>query len=206
MKRTGCFARFLFSERGVGTSKTAGARLQAVVRLKGKKRRPVHGRGSAGVSTKPAVPAEKLAKTATALVEPICLAAGLELVLAEFRREPAGRILRLYIDRPEGGVTLEDCTHISRQVTDLLDVSMEDIGPYNLEVSSPGIQRPLVKPADYGRFVGKKARIRLREPVKGQKKFKGTLSAATDETVQLETETGTVSFNFSQIARARLTE
>jgi len=174
--------------------------------LKAKKKKSAGGHRPARVSTKAALSAEKLAKTATALVEPICQATGLELVLAEFRREPAGRTLRLYIDRPDGGVTLDDCTHISRQVTDLLDVSMEDIGPYNLEVSSPGLQRPLVKPDDYRRFAGKKARIRLHEPVAGQKKFKGTLSAVTEETVQLETEAGSVSFNFSQIARARLTE
>jgi ribosome maturation factor RimP len=101
-------------------------------------------------------------------------------------------------------VTLDDCAHISRQVTDLLDVSMADIGPYNLEVSSPGTNRPLVKKNDYCRFEGQTARIRLREPVNGRKNFKGTLSTATDETVQIKTETGIVSFNFSQIARARL--
>lgn len=140
---------------------------------------------------------------AEALVQPVCEAAGMELVLAEFRREPAGRILRLYIDRP-GGVTLGDCAHISRQVTDLLDVSIEGIGPYNLEVSSPGINRPLVKKNDYHRFSGHTARIRLHKPVDGRKNFTGTLSMATDETVQIDTETGTVSFDFSQIARARL--
>jgi len=155
---------------------------------------------------KTARPPEKLEKAVTALVEPVCVAAGLDLVLVEFRREPAGRILRLYIDRPEGGVTMEDCTHISRQVTDLLDVSMDDIGPYNLEVSSPGINRPLVKPADYKRFTGHLVRIRLHAPVDGQKKFKGTLITATDETVQIETDKGTVSFDFSQIARTRLAE
>lgn len=174
--------------------------------MKAKRKKPARDQGRGKVPRKPAVPAEKLEKTATALVEPICAAAGLELVLVEFRREPAGRILRLYIDRPEGGVTLDDCTHISRQVTDLLDVSMADIGPYNLEVSSPGINRPLVKPGDYQRFAGHLVRIRLHEPMEGRKKFKGTLNTATDETVQIKTETGTVSFDFSQIERARLAE
>lgn len=151
-------------------------------------------------------PPEKLERAVNALVEPVCAAAGLDLVLVEFRREPAGRILRLYIDRPEGGVTLDDCTHISRQVTDLIDVSMDDIGPYNLEVSSPGINRPLVKPGDYQRFTGQLVRIRLQAPVNGQKNFKGTLCAVTDETVEIETDKGTVSFGFSQIARTRLDE
>jgi ribosome maturation factor RimP len=173
--------------------------------LKAKRKKPVRGQKPSGVLKKSKGPSAKLQKTATALVKPVCEAAGMELVLAEFRREPAGRILRLFIDRP-GGVTLGDCAHISRQVGDLLDVSMEGIGPYSLEVSSPGINRPLVKKNDYRRFTGHTARIRLHEPVNGQKKFKGTLSAATDETVQIKTETGTVSFDFSQIARARLAE
>jgi len=178
---------------------------QVVAQLKAKRKKPRRGQGSTPVLNKTARPPEKkLEKAVTALVEPVCVAAGLDLVLVEFRREPAGRILRLYIDRPEGGMTLEDCTHISRQVTDLLDVSMDDIGPYNLEVSSPGINRPLAKPADYQRFTGQLVRIRLHAPVNGQKKFKGTLIAASDETVQIETDKGTISFDFSQIARTRL--
>ena len=172
--------------------------------MKAKRKRPVRGKGSAGVSQQPAVPAEKIEKAVTALVEPVCTSAGLELILAEFRREPAGRILRLYIDRPEGGVTLDDCTLISRQVTDLLDVSLEEIGPYNLEVSSPGIQRPLVKPADYQRFAGQPVRVQLHEALDGRKKFNGMIGAATDDSVQIETDTGTVSFVYNQIARARL--
>jgi len=177
-----------------------------VTQLNAKRKKPVRGRGTPEGRGKRPGPTEKLEKAAAALVEPVCTAAGLELVLAEFRREPAGRILRLYIDRPDGGVTLDDCTHISRQVTDLLDVSLEDIGPYNLEVSSPGIHRPLVKPADYRRFSGQPVRIQLSAAVNGRKRFKGVISAATDETVQIETDTGTVSFEFTQIARARLTD
>jgi len=172
--------------------------------VKAKRKKPVRDQGPAGVSKKPAVPVEKIEKAVTALVEPVCASFGIELVLVEFRREPAGRILRLYIDRPAGGVTLDDCTLISRQVTDLLDVSLEEIGPYNLEVSSPGIQRPLVKPDDYKRFAGQPVRIQLETAMDGRKKFKGTIGAATDETVEIETETGTVSFAFKQIARARL--
>ncbi|MCP3951116.1 MAG: ribosome maturation factor RimP [Desulfobacterales bacterium] len=175
-----------------------------MAQLKAKRKKHGRNRGAANVIRKPRVSPEKLEKAATALVEPVCTAAGLELVLVEFRREPVGRVLRLYIDRPADGVTLDDCTHISRQVTDLLDVSMEGLGRYNLEVSSPGSQRPLVKPADYQRFAGQPVRIRLHEPVNGQKNFKGAISAATDETVEIETATGTVSFDFAQIAITRL--
>ena len=140
--------------------------------MKGKKKKSGRGKGTEQALPTLAVPAEKLEKAAATLVEPVCAAAGLELVLAEFRRESTGRILRLYIDRPDGGVTLDDCAAISRQVTDLLDVSLEDIGPYNLEVSSPGIERPLVKTADYQRFTGKTARIQLHAPLNGQKNLK----------------------------------
>jgi len=178
---------------------------QVEKRLKEKKKKSARRQGAQKALPTTAVPAAKLETAATALVEPVCAAAGLELVLAEFRRESSGRILRLYIDRPDGGVTLDDCADISRQVTDLLDVSLEDIGPYNLEVSSPGIERPLVKPTDYQRFTGKAARIQLHAAVNGQKKFKGIISTATDETVQIETDAGTVSFDFSQIVKGRLT-
>lgn len=173
--------------------------------MKAKRKKTVRDQKPSDALEKSRVPFAKLEKTATDLVQPVCEAAGMELVLAELRREPAGRILRLYVDRP-GGVTLDDCALISRQVADLLDVSLEGIGPYNLEVSSPGTNRPLVTENDYRRFTGHTVRISLHEPVNGQKKFKGTLSAVIDGTVQIKTETGTVSFDFSQIARARLAD
>ncbi len=82
------------------------------------------------------------------IAEPLCLSEGLELVHIEFQREQAGRTLRLFLDKP-GGVTLDDCVNISRQLSDLLDVSLdEETPPYNLEVSSPGVPRPLGKISD----------------------------------------------------------
>ena len=80
------------------------------------------------------------------LAQRLCEAEGMELVHVEFQREAGGRVLRLYIDQP-GGVTLNDCVNISRQMGDLLDVNIENMGPYNLEVSSPGTDRPLSKEA-----------------------------------------------------------
>ena len=170
------------------------------------KKKSVCGQGPSGILKELTVPIEKvkIEKAVTTLVEPICESAGMELVLVELRREPGGRILRIYIDRPASGITLDDCTLISQQVTHLLDVRLEAIGPYNLEISSPGIQRPLVKPADYKRFAGQPAYIQLKKALDGRKKFKGTLGVVTDETIQIETESGTVSFDFKQIARARL--
>ena len=91
---------------------------------------------------------------------PVCAAEGLELVHVEYLREADGRKLRLYIDKP-GGIGLDDCVRVTRHLSDLLDVELEEnYGPYNLEVSSPGPDRPLVKPADFERFKGNTAKIR----------------------------------------------
>lgn len=139
------------------------------------------------------------------LIEALCATEGLELVHVEFQREPGGRILRLYIDSP-GGVILDDCINISRQGGDLLDVYLENIGPYRLEVSSPGPNRPLSKRPDYERFIGRKAKIRTRQPIEGQKNFKGVLSGTSAEIVKLAVEGTIVSIPFSKIARAQLAD
>ena len=113
------------------------------------------------------------------LVEPLTDYNGLELVLVEFVKGPRGNILRLVIDK-EGGVTLDDCSRLSRVVSDLLDVHDPVPGSYNLEVSSPGINRPLVRIEDYERFSGKKVFVRTSEPVEGRRKFKGLLRGVSE--------------------------
>ncbi len=113
------------------------------------------------------------------LVEPLTDYNGLELVLVEFVKGPRGNILRLVIDK-EGGVTLDDCSRLSRVVSDLLDVHDPVPGSYNLEVSSPGINRPLVRAEDYERFSGQKVFVRTSEPVEGRRKFKGLLRGVSD--------------------------
>ncbi len=114
------------------------------------------------------------------LVEPLTDYNGLELVLVEFVKGPRGNILRLVIDK-QGGVTLDDCSRLSRVVSDLLDVHDPVPGSYNLEVSSPGINRPLVKAEDYERFSGEKVFVRTSEPVDGRRKFKGLLRGVSDQ-------------------------
>lgn len=103
------------------------------------------------------------------LVEPVCDAEGMELVHAEYQTEPGGKVLRLYIDKPDG-VSLDDCVAISRQVSDLLDIYIEGDQQYRLEVSSPGSNRPLGKPDDFNRFKDHSARIQIAEAINGQKK------------------------------------
>jgi ribosome maturation factor RimP len=137
------------------------------------------------------------------LTEPLCRAEGMELVHVEYQRETGGWVLRIYIDQP-GGVSLEDCARTSRQIGDLLDISLENIGPYHFEVSSPGIDRPLGKEQDYERFEGNIARIRTSKPIAGQKNFKGVLSGLTDGDVKLLVGEKTVVIPFEKITRARL--
>ena len=114
-------------------------------------------------------------------------AEGYELVHVEYLPRGAASILRLYIDRP-GGVTVDDCQHVSRHVSVLLDV--EDLIPhhYVLEVSSPGIERPLFKQSDYSRFAGKEIRLTTNEKIEGRKNFVGLLHGISEGVVELESE------------------
>jgi ribosome maturation factor RimP len=136
-------------------------------------------------------------------IEPLCESEGFELVHVEFQRETTGRILRLYIDKP-GGVTLNDCVYVSRQVSDLLDVTLDDVGAYNLEVSSPGIDRPLGKMSDYDRFKGNTVKIKTARPVNGRKNFTGMLAGITEGMVFLKIAEDTLQIPFENISRARL--
>jgi len=122
-------------------------------------------------------------------IERIVAFAGLELVQLEARRESGGTVLRLYIDR-EGGVTLDDCAKISRQVSAELDADDPIPGRYTLEVSSPGLDRPLSKDRDFERFSGNTVRIVTAAPLDGQRHFKGRLNGLADGSVHLVLEDG----------------
>lgn len=141
--------------------------------------------------------------TVTRLAEPLCDAEGMELVHVEYQREPGGLTLRFYLDKP-GGVTLDDCVDISRQLEDVLDVHVQDAPPYRLEVSSPGLDRPVGKLKDFIRFKGHRARIRVGTAVSGRKNFTGILAGVNDEMIQLQVDKETVSLKFNDITRARL--
>jgi ribosome maturation factor RimP len=140
---------------------------------------------------------------ATALASPLCESEGIELVHLEYQRESNGWILRLYIDKP-GGVTLDDCINVSRQMNDLLDVHLDEIGPYNLEVTSPGPDRPLVKAQDFEKFEGNLAKIKTVRPFDGQKNFKGVLMGIYKEQVKLRVGQETIAIALTDISKARL--
>lgn len=138
------------------------------------------------------------------IVIPLCDDEGVELVHVEHAREPGGYKLRLYIDKP-GGVKLDDCARVSRELGALLDINLtEDFGPYNLEVSSPGSQRPLVKLSDFERFKDNKVKITTVSAIDGQKNFKGTLLGTSPGFVKLNVNDKSIEIPFQAIARARL--
>ena len=144
-----------------------------------------------------------LVHTVNRLADPLCRAEGMELVHVEYQREPGGLTLRIYLDKP-GGVTLGDCADISRQLSDILDLHLQDTAPYRLEVSSPGIDRPVGKLEDFMRFRGYRAKIRMATPVNGRKNFTGVLAGVVGETIQLALHDETVSLNIKEIIRTRL--
>jgi len=132
--------------------------------------------------------------------------AGMELVHLEFRREGAGLVLRLYIDK-ESGVTLDDCARISRLVSSQLDADDPIPNRYTLEVSSPGIDRPLVKDKDYGRFAGHNIRLTTAAPLEGQRRFSGRLIGLADGNIRLALEDGReVAIPREQVSMARLAD
>lgn len=128
---------------------------------------------------------------------------GIELVEVQFRREGHGWVLRLYIDK-EDGVTIDDCATVSREISTWLDVEELIEHAYHLEVSSPGLERPLKKIKDYRRFAGRMARIKLREPINEQKVFIGTIEEVDEEKVILLADGKPVNCVFDNIAKARL--
>jgi ribosome maturation factor RimP len=120
------------------------------------------------------------------IAERVTASQGLELVDVELRGGGKARMLRLFIDKP-GGVTHEDCAFVSRELGTILDV--EDAvpgGPYTLEVSSPGLDRKLVKPADFERFAGSRVRLITRQPVEGSRHWEGRLQGLYDGRIALE--------------------
>ena len=121
---------------------------------------------------------------------------GLDLFDVEFRREPGGMVLRVRIDcrgtetRAEESVSVDDCAKVSRDLSAVLDVEAVVPGAYVLEVSSPGLDRPLRDAADYRRFAGRRAKVIMREPVDGQSFFKGRLGGVEGHDILLDTDDG----------------
>lgn len=143
------------------------------------------------------------------IAQPILASMGLELVDIEFGRVGRDAVLRLFIDK-EGGVMLDDCAEFSRELSMVLDVEDVVAGNYTLEVSSPGLDRPLKKQADYDRFVGRLVKVRTYQPFlddsgNKRKTFLGKLDGLVDGVVRMTlTEGQTASIPLDRIAKANL--
>ena len=119
------------------------------------------------------------------IIEPVVTAMGYELVGIEFTGAGRRQTLRIYIDSPVG-ITLDDCSRVSYQVSGALDVEDPIPTAYTLEISSPGLDRPLFNPQDYERFVGKRVQVRLADLVEGRRKVTGVLKGLRGNTVVVE--------------------
>lgn len=138
------------------------------------------------------------------LAEPHAAALGLEVVDVQFLKEGGQRILRVLIDR-EGGISLDDCEALSRALGEDLDQADPIPYSYCLEVSSPGIERPLKKEQDFRRFAGRQINCRLYSPLQGRKNFSGVLLGLEGQEILLESESGAViRLPLSSVASARL--
>jgi ribosome maturation factor RimP len=138
------------------------------------------------------------------IIERVVAREGLELVHWEVVGPPGSLILRIYIDKP-GGVTLNDCETVSKQVGVLLDVEDPIQSRYTLEVSSPGIERRLYKPSDYERFKGSRVKLRITEPINGQRNFHGKLEGIEDNKVRLDVDqVGFMEIPYEKILKANI--
>ncbi len=139
-----------------------------------------------------------------AIAQRVVTSEGMTLIDAELKGGRANSLLRVTIDKP-GGVSHADCQLVSEQLSAILDVEDPFPGSYLLEVSSPGLDRALVKESDYLHFVGRRARLVLREPVGNQKVFVGCLAGLEGGRVRLDLgEAGMTEFELANIAKARL--
>lgn len=137
------------------------------------------------------------------MIEPGIRVLGHELVEVEYASASGQNVLRIYIDNP-AGITVEDCATVSRQVSALLDVEDPIAEAYTLEVSSPGLDRPLVKRADFERFAGAQVKVRMREAVQERRNFKGTLVGVEGDVIVVDVDHEQYRLPIARIERARL--
>jgi len=139
----------------------------------------------------------------TNLLEPTVEGLGYELSDLEAKLGGQSGLLRLYIDK-EDGITLDDCEKVSLAVSALLDVEDPLPGQYNLEVSSPGSDRTLTKPAHFERFAGETVKVQMRFPIEGRRRFRGTLVSSDDENIVVEVDGVAHTLTMATIDSARL--
>ena len=137
------------------------------------------------------------------LLEPTVERLGYELIDLEARLGGKGGLVRLYIDKPDG-IDLDDCEKVSLAVSALLDVEDPVPGNYNLEVSSPGLDRKLTKVEHFQRFTGETVKVQMRFPIEGRRRFRGTLLSSDEESIVVEVDGEPFSLPLKTIDTARL--
>lgn len=147
---------------------------------------------------------EEILEKITEIITPVLNEEALELVHIELKREPqGGLVLRLFIDR-EGGVNLDVCCRASKTISPLLDIHNLINEPYNLEVSSPGIERPLTKPEDFRRFVGSKIFVKTAEPINKRRQFTGTVKASGNQAFIIDCDKNLYEIPYELVLKAHL--
>ncbi|AGT10030.1 ribosome maturation factor RimP [Paracoccus aminophilus] len=137
------------------------------------------------------------------IIQPVIEDLGFELVRVRLQGGKTAT-LQIMADRPEGGINVDDCADISTAVSATLDVEDPLEDPYHLEVSSPGIDRPLTRLKDFETFEGYEVRIETNQPIDGRKRFKGMLAGVEGEEVLINVEEGTIGLNFDLLSDAKL--
>jgi ribosome maturation factor RimP len=137
------------------------------------------------------------------LLQPLVEELGFEFVGLEHSSNPKNAVLRIYIDQ-ENGIDLDDCSLVSREVAALLDVEDPISGHYNLEISSPGLDRPLFSPEQFAQFKGEQVKVTLFAPEEGRRKFSGRIVAVDGDRIQFQLEDTEVFLDFGNIAKAKL--
>ena len=138
-----------------------------------------------------------------AIADPVLSNEGMELVEIEYRREARGWVLRLFIDK-EGGVAVDDCSRISQEVGRALDVEDFILVPYTLEISSPGLTRPLKNEKDFIKYRNHWIRVKTFNPVQNRRQFKGKLIGVTENRIEMEVDGGFFQIPLSDVAKANL--
>jgi ribosome maturation factor RimP len=146
---------------------------------------------------------EKIRRGVTDLIEPILQDMGFELVDVEYVSQQGRWVLRLFIDK-EGGVTIDDCASVSGELGDLLDVKNFVQHAYVLEVSSPGLDRPIKKEKDILLSIGKRIKVKMATPVKGRRNYTGFLRDFKDGMLQMDVDDELVSLDWRQVDKANL--
>ena len=137
------------------------------------------------------------------LLQPTVVGLGYELLGIERLRDAGGLLIRIYIDR-ENGISAKDCEYVSKHVTDVLDLEDAVRGVYTLEMSSPGIDRPLFTLEQHSRYVGESVKVRMKSLIEGRKRIKGTLSLVSDSAISVTIENETLEIPFEEIERSNL--